>query len=94
MAQGRPSQTLTTEEIERLESFRIAERLTFAKLNETMQNPFSWEVLKRAIGGRPVWELNHGHIVNWIERNLTAASGGPVKSAVSEGDDVNVNAKL
>lgn len=86
MAQGRPSQTLTPEEIERLENYRISNRLTFTKLNLAMNNPFSWEVLKRAIGGRPVWELNHSHIVNWIERNLTTKT-------ISEGDHSNV-AKL
>jgi len=90
MRQGRPSRTLTAEQIEQLEAYRRAERQTFAELNATMENPFTWQVLKRAIDGRPVWELNHGHIVNWIERNLVTIAGVvKIKSAVSEGDDAN-----
>jgi hypothetical protein len=79
VSKGRPTQTLTTEEIERLENFRRSERKTFSELNAIMDNPFSAEVLKRALGGRPVWDLNHAHIVNWIERNLAA-------KPISEGD--------
>lgn len=70
MAQGRPSRRLNAEQIERLEKYRRAERKSFAELNSTMANPFTWEVLKRAMAGRPVWELNHAHIVAWIERFL------------------------
>lgn len=92
MAQGRPSQTLSAEEIEQLENFRISERQTFVKLNATMENPFTWQVLKRAMEGRPVWELNHAHIVAWIEQNIVA--GGKSK-IVSEGNDSDgKNAKL
>jgi len=81
---------LTPEEISRLDKFRREERKTFPELNATMQNPFTWQVLKRAIEGRPVWELNHGHIVAWIEQNLSA--GLPAGS--SEGRAEHGNEKL
>jgi hypothetical protein len=31
---------------------------------------FGWETLKKALSGRPVLELHHAYIVQWIERYL------------------------
>jgi hypothetical protein len=55
-----PAQTLTAEQIERLEAFRRANgNLSVPKLARRMEIPFGWMTLKRALAGKPVWALSH-----------------------------------
>lgn len=75
---------LRADQIARLKSFQIARRLSLPLLNAAIggSEHFTWQVLQRAMQGKPVWWMNHDFIVSWIESHLphpkdgkTAASG-------------------
>lgn len=70
---GRRSRVLRPDQIKRLENYRIARRLSIYALNAAMggRENFTWEVLDRALKGKPVAELNHRFIVEWIERHVS-----------------------
>jgi len=70
MAKGKPSKCLSADLLERLEEYRQTERLSIPRLCVAMAAPFGWEVLSRALAGRPVWDLNHSYIVAWIDGHL------------------------
>src|ERR1700674_2112536 len=68
MPRGRQSLTLRPDYLERLEKFRIAERLALPQLKLAMAAPCGWQVIARALEGKPVWEMNYRYIVEWIDR--------------------------
>jgi hypothetical protein len=70
MPKGKPSTCLSPEQLTRLEVFREANRLSIPALALVLAAPFKWEVLSRALAGRPVWNLNHTYIVQWIDKHL------------------------
>jgi len=86
MPGGRQSRVLSKHQIVRLNEFRILRRLSLPLLKQTMDAPFSWRTLKRALEGEPIWELNHQFIVEWLRyhdpeqqrptRNGKAAAAG------------------
>ena len=76
---GRQSKTLQPDQIARLTALRIAQRLSFPQLKLTMDAPFRWQTLKRALEGEPVWELNHKFLVEWIDAHC------PQKPAPADG---------
>lgn len=49
---------------------------------------FTWQVLRRALQGKPVWELNYQHIVLWIESHLPAEATVRDGKALAAGDKV------
>lgn len=72
MPRGKRSQALRPDQIKRLERFRVARRLSIVQLNAAMggRQNFTWEVLDRALKGKPVAEINHRIIVDWMERHV------------------------
>jgi len=69
---------LTRDQIERLKEFRRASHegaphgYSLPLLRAAMGAKFGWRTLQTALLGRPVWELSHSFIVQWIERYLPA----------------------
>jgi len=80
MRKGPRTKILSTEEVEVLNQFRLTERLSFAGLGERMKAPFHWQVLKRAMDGGFVNELNYHFLTSWIAANLAIASTTKEKS--------------
>ena len=76
MARGRQSRTLRPDQIERLEKFRRRPQegapggYSLPQLKLAMAAPFSWETLRNALAGRPVWDLSASWIAQWIDRYL------------------------
>lgn len=68
MAMGRQSRALRPDQIERLTKYRLQRRYSLPQLNAAMDSPFTWQVLKRALAGQPIWELNHRYIVEWLDQ--------------------------
>lgn len=81
---SKPSKALSPDLIAWLEEFRADRRLSLPRLAKEMSAPFWWEVLRRALAGLPVWELNHRYIVRWIEARR-AADGKAVERAENFG---------
>lgn len=67
---GRGTRKLRQDQIERLTKFRVAQRYSLPVLRSAMSAPFSWETLKKALDGLPVWDISHAYIVQWIDRFL------------------------
>jgi hypothetical protein len=78
MSRGRQTRKLTADQIRRLEEFRRASHdgaphgYSLPLLRTAMGARFGWATLQKALQGRPVWELSHAYIVQWIERYLPA----------------------
>ena len=76
MPRGPRTRRLTPAQIKLLEKFRRASHegaphgYTLPLLRSAMGASFGWETLKKALAGRPVLELHHGYIVQWMERYL------------------------
>ena len=75
MNSGRPSKRLHAEQIERLKWFMRGKRYSLAQLRLAMDAPFTWQTVQRAISGKPVWELNHAFIVDWLDRYVPVKPG-------------------
>lgn len=80
MTTGRQTKALTPDQIERLAKFKAAQHngaphgYSYAGLRLAMSAGFGWQTLKKALAGRPVWDLHHTYIAEWIERYLPAAA--------------------
>lgn len=78
MPKGRQTKALTQEQIALLEEFRKAPHegaaggYSVTQLQRAMALPFTAETLKKALQGRPIWDLRHSWLVAWIERYLKA----------------------
>ncbi len=78
MARGRQTRTLRKDQIERLEKFRKARHdgaphgYSYPQLRLAMGMTFGWRSVQAALQGRPVWDLYHAPIAQWIERYLPA----------------------
>lgn len=70
MPGGRTSKALRKDQIQALSDYRVVRRLSFPQLKLHMAAPFRWQVLKRALGGEPIWEFNHKFIVEWMEKHI------------------------
>jgi hypothetical protein len=68
MALGRRSRALTQRQIERFKAFQYRMNRTMPQMRLVMAAPFAWRTLQRAVDGKPVWELSHAFIVNWLDR--------------------------
>jgi hypothetical protein len=79
MPRGRQSRSLSRSQIRRLEEFRRASHegaphgYSLPQLRSAMAAGFGWRTLQKALQGRPVWDLHHSYIAQWIERFLPAA---------------------
>jgi hypothetical protein len=84
MPAGRRSKILDKDYIERLERFRRAPHdgapggYTLPQLRSAMAPPFSLDVLKNALQGRPVWELSHAWLVAWIDKHFPVPAPRPI----------------
>ena len=85
MAKGPRTKVLRSDQIARLENFRVARRLSYPQLNAAIggKGVFGWQVLQRAMNGQPVWDLNHRHIAEWIEQHLPAPTLADGKAAAA-----------
>jgi len=69
---------LRKDQIERLEKFRKAchdgapHGYSYPQLRLAMGMTFGWRSVQAALQGRPVWDLYHAPIAQWIERYLPA----------------------
>ena len=76
MPRGPRTRRLTPAQIQLLEKFRRASHegaphgYTLPLLRTAMGASFGWETLKKALAGRPVLELHHAYIAQWIQRYL------------------------
>lgn len=95
MPRGRQTRTLRPDQIERLKRFRMAPHdgaphgYSLPQLRLAMDASFGWETLQNALLGRPVWDLSHAYIVQWLDRFVPAA-GAPIDgkaSAAGERDE-------
>jgi hypothetical protein len=59
--------------IRRLREFRSAKRYTLPQLKLAMDAPFTWPVLRNALGGKPIWILNYEFIEKWLDQFVPAA---------------------
>lgn len=71
MPGGRTSKALKRGEVQALNDYRVSHRFSLPQLKLHMEAPFRWQVLKRALQGDAVWELNHKFIVEWMEKHIT-----------------------
>jgi hypothetical protein len=75
---GRQTRVLRKEQIDRLEKFRRAPHdgapngYSLLQLKRAMSAPFTWETLRKALQGLPVWDLSYFYIASWIDRYLSA----------------------
>jgi len=74
---GRESKSLLPRDIERLEKFKAAKRLSIPQLKLAMAAPFKWGVLRSALNGDPIWILNHKFIVEWLDAHCPAPPEPP-----------------
>lgn len=78
MPRGPQTRTLRKDQIERLEQFRRTPHdgspagYSYPQLRIAMGSPCAWETVQKALQGRPVAQLIHGKISEWIERFLPA----------------------
>lgn len=100
MPSGRQSRPLTAGEIERLEDYRFARSLSIPQLKLAMPGaPFKWRTLAAALEGKPIWDLSHRFITEWLEKyvperknpapadgKLASASGGDEEKTPSADD--------
>lgn len=79
MPRGRQTRTLRPDQIERLKRFRMASHdgaphgYSLPQLRLAMDASFGWETLRNALLGRPIWDLSHAYIVQWLDRYIPAA---------------------
>jgi hypothetical protein len=90
---------LSPAQIQWLEKFRRSPHegaphgYTLPLLRTAMGASFGWETLKKALAGRPVLELHHAYIAQWIARYLEPPAVRSGKDAASgerdepEGED-------
>lgn len=110
MPRGRQSRALSKNQIERLERFRraahegAAHGYSLPQLRMAIGASFGWRTLAKALQGRPVWDLHHSYIVQWIDRYLPppvrdgkAEAAGkdsePLETADAEGETKEQNEK-
>jgi len=76
MARGPQAQALRRDQIERLEKFRRTPHpgslagYSYPQLTAALGSPCTWQTVKRALEGRPIANLIHHKITEWIERYL------------------------
>ncbi len=92
MARGRQTRTLRKDQIERLEMFRKAHHdgaphgYSYPQLRLAMGMTFGWRTVQAALQGRPVWDLYHAPIAQWIERYLPAPPAPVDGKAAASGE--------
>jgi hypothetical protein len=76
MARGPQVRRLEKDQIDRLEKFRRTPYpgkpagYSYPQLAAALGNPCTWKTVKRALEGRPIANLIHHKITEWIERYL------------------------
>jgi hypothetical protein len=81
--------TLSHDQIQRIESFRISGRLDIVRLKMAMNAPFRWPTLLRALSGKPVSEATYCFLLSWLDRYLPVeeVSDGKAAAAGSRADE-------
>jgi len=83
---------LRKDQIERLEKFRKAchdgapHGYSYPQLRLAMGMTFGWRSVQAALQGRPVWDLYHAPIAQWIERYLPAPAAPIDGKAAASGE--------
>jgi hypothetical protein len=78
MRRGPQTRILRKDQIERLEQFRRTAHdgspagYSYPQLRLAMGSPCAWETVQKALQGRPVAQLIHARLAEWIERFLPA----------------------
>jgi|SRR5271157_1988343 len=62
------SRILTRNQIQRIEAYRIVRRLDIAQLKLTMDAPFAWPTLLRALRGKAIRTASYRFLMGWLER--------------------------
>lgn len=62
------TRTLSRDQIQRIESFRIARRMDILQLKQAMNAPFRWPTLIRSLSGKPVSAGTYRFLLLWLER--------------------------
>lgn len=71
---GRTSKSLSVEDRRRLRKYqsdhsrRLGVSVGLPQLKLAMEAPFSWETIRRALEGRPIWHSYHEFIVTFLDR--------------------------
>jgi hypothetical protein len=79
MTRGRTSKILSAADRRRLRQFqsehsrRLRVSIGLPQLKLSMEAPFSWETLQRALAGKPIWESYHEFIVAFLDRAVPGA---------------------
>jgi hypothetical protein len=74
MTRGRHSAVLSADDRRRLRKFRAARErvlrvfIGIPELRRSMDAPFSWETLQRALTGKPISLRNYDFIVKFLDR--------------------------
>lgn len=68
MAPGPRTRVLSPDRIAWLDNFRRQHGYSMPRLNRALGSPFKWRTLQKAIDGKPILEVSHGYIVQWLER--------------------------
>lgn len=83
MTRGRTSKILSPADRRRLRQFqsehsrRLRVPIGLPQLKLSMEAPFSWETLQRALAGKPIWESYHEFIVAFLDRARPAPQSRP-----------------
>ena len=82
MARGPRAKRLTDEQVRRFKKLQNALHRFMPEMAKTMDCPFNWRTLQRAIDGEPVSILNHTYIVGWLDKHVP---GDPEPVAAVDG---------
>jgi hypothetical protein len=75
MTRGRTSKILSVGDRRRLRKFqndharRLGVSIGLPQLRLSMEAPFSWETLQRALDGKPIWHSYHEFIVAFLDHH-------------------------
>lgn len=76
MMRGRTSKILSAADRRRLRQFQkehaqlLGVSIGLPQLKLSMEAPFSWETLQRALRGQPIWQTYHEFIVKFLDRHM------------------------
>lgn len=76
MTRGRTSKVLSVGDRRRLRKYqqehsrRLGVSIGLPQLKLSMEAPFSWETLQRALDGKPIWHSYHEFIVAFLDRHM------------------------
>lgn len=82
------SRILSRNQIQRLEAFRISNRLNIEQLKLAMDAPFKWPTLLRALRGKAIRTASYRFLMGWLER-FCPEKEFPDGKAAAAGDTTN-----